>query len=429
MAIMSRIRSTSLALGLGVLALGGWRVFAQREAAAAIVPAAARPTGASTEELLAAWKRVLAQDSSSAIALGTLAALHLQRARDEGDFADYAVAESLARRSLHFREQRNGSTYATLAAALLAQHEFVEARVTAERMRALAPDEPAYASILGEIDAELGRYDEARSLLEPLYPQRGSLAIGARLARWAELTGRTSQARRLLVNARNEALERRDLPAEQVAWFDYRVADFELRHGHTRAADAYLTHGLALRPQDPRLLNARARWHAARGDVRAAIASAERAVAGAPDPAAFALASELYAQAGDSAKAGDYARALEVSVAGQPGAYHRAWSLFLLDHANRHDEVLANALEEYESRKDIYGADVVAWGLHRLRRDAEAIPYVERALSLGTEDAMLLYHASEILRASGRTERADELRTRARAVNPGLSYFQPRGPR
>ncbi len=104
----------------------------------------------------------------------------------------------------------------------------------------------------------------------------------------------------------------------------------------------------------------------------------------------------------------------------QATAYHRAWSLFLLDHHRSVNEVLAKAQEELHTRKDIYGYDVVAWALHACGRDAEAREMMTHALALGTQDAMLFYHASMIDRALGRIDVATGELAHARALNPYL---------
>ncbi len=85
-------------------------------------------------------------------------------------------------------------------------------------------------------------------------------------------------------------------------------------------------------PDDYRLLGAEARLHAAERDWSGAIRVGERAIANVLDPATLGLLSDCYAAQGDTAKAAEYAKAMEVSVSQQPGAFHRAWSLFLLDH-------------------------------------------------------------------------------------------------
>lgn len=342
------------------------------------------------------FERRVAADPIGAADRARLAALYLQRGRETGDFGDYRRAERLARRSLALRVAHNANTYGTLTAALLAQHRFVEARAAARALTAQEPGVPRHQAGLAEIDLELGRYGEARALFDSMWPARHDLAVATRLARWAELTGRTDLARRLLEQALTDARGRADLPAEQLAWFHLRVGDLALRHGRLEDAGWALRAGLAVRPGDYRLLAALARLEAARGRWRRAVAYGEDAIAAVPDPATFGLISDAYQALGDSGAAAQYAHAMEVAVAGQPGQWHRAWSLFLLDHDRRVPEVLAKAREELATRHDIYGYDLVAWALHKEHRDREARAAMVRALALGTDDPQLRAHAAAI---------------------------------
>jgi hypothetical protein len=83
----------------------------------------------------------------------------------------------------------------------------------------------------------------------------------------------------------------------------------------------------------------------------------------------------------------------------QPGAYHRAWSLFLLDH-NRHLATVSKKIrEEMRTRKDVYAYDLLAWSLHKQQRDREAADAMAVALSQGTQDPQLLHHSTEIAKA------------------------------
>src|SRR2546425_5841087 len=119
---------------------------------------------------------------------------------------------------------------------------------------------------------------------------------------------------------------------EQLAWFYLRVGDLALRHDRLAEAEYAFRTGLSVFPSDYRLLAAQARLAAARGRWRDAIAYGDQAIATVPDPATFGVVSDAYAALGDSAHAAEYARAMEVAVLGQPGQWHRAGGLFLLDH-------------------------------------------------------------------------------------------------
>ena len=220
--------------------------------------------------------------------------------------------------------------------------------------------------------------------------------MAPRLARWAELTGRTDLARRLLDQALADAKVRRDLPPEQVAWFHLRVADLALRTGRLTDADFAFRAGLAVFPGDYQLLAGLARLEASRGHWRRVIDYGDASVVIALDPATLGLVSDAYAQLGDSAAAAQYARTMEVAVLGQPGQWHRAWSLFLLDHDRRVPDVLARVRAELATRKDVYGYDLLAWALQKAGRNGEARDAMTKALALGTDDPLLRHHASEI---------------------------------
>ena len=87
--------------------------------------------------------------------------------------------------------------------------------------------------------------------------------------------------------------------------------------------------------------------------------------------------------------------------------------------------MLANVRRELETRRDIYGYDLLAWGLHASGRDDEARLPIARALELGTQDAMLYYHAGMIALATGDTVAAHARLERALAINPWWHPTQP----
>ena len=127
----------------------------------------------------------------------------------------------------------------------------------------------------------------------------------------------------------------------------------------------------------------------------------ERAIAVSLDPATLGTLSDAYAALGDTVKAAEYAHVLDVAVLKQPGAYHRAWSLFLLDH-DRHVATVAKKIrEELRTRKDVYAYDLYAWSLHKQGHDREATEAMAIALKQGTQDPQLFAHAAAIEKSAG----------------------------
>jgi tetratricopeptide (TPR) repeat protein len=220
--------------------------------------------------------------------------------------------------------------------------------------------------------------------------------MAPRVARWLELTNHVREARHLLTLARDNAVATRTIASETRAWFELRLGDLELRAGNPRRADAAYRAGLAIEPGDPRLFSAMARLAIAQGEPRKAIAWGERAINMQLDPATLGLIGDAYSAVGDRANADRYYETLNVAVAAQPGAYHRAWALSLLDHGIRVDTVLAKASDELRNRKDIYGYDVMAWALYKAGRFAESSDMMGRALRFHTPDPLLMRHADAI---------------------------------
>jgi tetratricopeptide (TPR) repeat protein len=350
--------------------------------------------------------------------------LYLARGRATGEASDFARAESLAAASLHTRQRRNREAARILVSALMAEHRFTEAREVMLPELASDPADPIARATLGEIALELGRYRDADGLFATLTMVRTRPEVAPRYARWLEINGKSGAARELLVATRQELQRGFRVPEEQLAWFDLRIGELAARNGRADLARQAFDRGLDLHPDDPRLLLAKARLAAHRKEWATAIQLGEQALSNTFDPATLALLTDSYAAQGDSAKAEEYARAMEVSVSRQPGAYHRGWALFLLDHGRRVEQVLAKAQAELTIRKDVYGYDVAAWALHRAGRDPEALALADSALSRGTRDAMLFHHRAMIRRALGDSSGAVKDLARAAEIDPSNSKSQ-----
>ena len=426
------LRRWSVALVVAAAVTGGgtWWNARRLTAMERVSTAAALSATAAEREMrtadVAFYEARAAGDSTSALDRTQLAALYLQRARENNDEQDYVRAEQAARASLGLRSQRNGAAFVVLASALLAQHRFEEARDAARRLVAAEPGIDAHRALLGETCLELGDYAGARAAFDSISATgRGSLSVAPRLARWAEIRGDTATAHAIVLELGRTVATLRDLPREQVAWFHLRAADLDLRQGRTERAERALREGLAVRPGDHRLLAAMARLAANRQDWKAAIQYGDSAIALALDPATLGVVSDAYAALGDTAKAAEYVTVMEVAVGEQPGTYHRAWSLFLLDHGRRVPEVLAAAQAELEGRRDIHGYDLLAWALHKSGRPQEARAAAAAALAQGTQDPMFLYHAGMIALAAGDAAAAREHLQRALAIAPAFDHAAP----
>jgi tetratricopeptide (TPR) repeat protein len=414
---------SSTLIGIAVLAATSLKARSSDHVPA---PLASHPTESQIRDLdIAFYRGRIARDPRSAGDYTRLAGLYLQRARETADNADLIRAESIARRSLALRTGRNTAAFGVLASSLLAQHRFPESLEVAQQLLANDSTSTAARGLVAESQIELGRYEEAGRMLGSLATYRNEPGVAPRLARWEELHGRPEQARRLLRAARDRAAREHGMPKEQLAWFYLRLGDLALRYGRLGEAERELRSGLAIAPADHRLLGTLSRLELNRRHWDRAIEAGERAIATALDPAALGVLSEAYAAKGDWARAGEYTRIMQVAISQQAGPFHRAWSLFLLDHGRDIDLVLEQARKELQIRKDIYGYDLLGWALHQSGHHREAREAMQHALALGTQDATLFYHAGVIERALGDDSAARAYLESALKTNPRWHPFEP----
>jgi tetratricopeptide (TPR) repeat protein len=180
---------------------------------------------------------------------------------------------------------------------------------------------------------------------------------------------------------------------------------------------------------DPSFVPARAgqaKVLAARGDLERAIAAYQDVVAVYPLPEYVIALIDLQTVSGASAEAARQTDVLHVEerlFQANGVNMDLEIALFDADHSVNLAEGLAAAQREWGRRQSIAVADALAWELYANGRYAEARTYSDRALHLGTRNALFLFHRGMIERALGRTSAAaKDLRT-ALEVNPHFSIL------
>ena len=148
---------------------------------------------------------------------------------------------------------------------------------------------------------------------------------------------------------------------------------------------------------------------------------------GLPDPAFVSTLGDLYMIAGRSEDSSNQYQLVE-KIGGlnqlNGTIYNRGLALFYADHNLKPEEAYALAAREYEIRRDIYGADALAWTAFKAGRLTEARTAAREALRLGTRDARILYHAGAIEDALGNRTEARKLIREALRLNPEFDPVQ-----
>ena len=218
----------------------------------------------------------------------------------------------------------------------------------------------------------------------------------------AFLNGDPDAAARLISRAAASSREQ-GLPDAE-AFYDFQLGDIHRATGDLEGAEAAYTASLAALPEYVPAMNGLAAVLVATNRRDEAIRILELATARLPQPELVAALGDLYALAGDDARAEAQYR-LVAGIAQLSSAtgsvYDRQLVIFGADHQRGLHDALARARAELAVRGDIYGHDALAWVLYRLGRFHEAAAHAKAALALGTPDPRIAYHAGLIASARG----------------------------
>lgn len=326
-------------------------------------------------------------------------------------------------------EVRNAGGPAALAQVEFASHVFSAARAHALRLIELEPRKVYPQAILGDALLELGDYAEATKAFGRMEQIGNGVTVESeiRKARLAQLCGDNSETQKHFAAALTLTLSVAATPGETVAWLRWQLGETAFSVSDYETAEKHYREALATFPNYYRADASLGRVLAARGNLAAAMAQYEKVIRVLPDPTYVAALGDLYKLAGrdDDAK-NQYALVEQIGLLSQlNGAlYNRQLALFYADHDFKTDKAYTLAAKEYETRRDIYGADAVAWTALKAGKLGEAREAIKDALRLGTKDAKLFYHAGMIARASNDEKASRELLQRALELNPQFDPLQ-----
>ena len=372
----------------------------------------------------------LKDDPEDYSANNRIAGLYLQKLRETGDVQYLDLATRAAHRSLDsVPDVRNSGGIAALALCEFASHEFAAAKKDALRLIELEPNKSYPQGILGDVLLELGEYEEAETTYKKIAFLDGGISDGSetRLARLSQLKGDNNGAKKHFANALTFALNLPAPPRETVAWIRWQLGETAFSVGDYETAEKNYRDSLTTFPGYYRSIASLGRVRAAQNDLNGAIEQYEKVTKILPDPNYVAALGDLYILAGRETDAKNQYELVEQigKLSALNGAlYNRQLALFYADHDIKTEEAYNLAAKEYETRKDIYGADALAWTALKAGKLNEAQTAIKEALRLGTDDAKTFYHAGMIEKSSGDVENAKDYLQKCLKLNPAFDVFQ-----
>jgi len=398
------------AIALVAIAVWPWYVrSAERAAPAVALPAAAPVTKdyLDRDRLIAFWERAEREHRrGDMLSPSNLSAQYMQRYRERGDIGDVERALDQARRALRAQPWGNVPAEVGLGSALLALHRFTDALAVTRHVETLVPGDRATLVREASLDVELGRYDDARRILDRL-ARRGESGIDVAeetlRARFEELTGRLGAARARMRRVSAFVDAQYDGSAQGRAWFAMREGELAFEAGDDAAAIGFERDALATFPDYSEANRVLARVTCAQRDWHACLAAATASAAVVPYPEV--LGAEVDAQRGLGDAAGAARTDALIRTIERIGNAEHVSDRLLAIYYDEHDERLADAYRiarrELSVRDDVFTEDTLAWAAAKRGRWAEARLRSRRAVRLGTENSLLQYHAGVIAQHEG----------------------------
>jgi tetratricopeptide (TPR) repeat protein len=374
-----------------------------------------------TGELIARLQQSLRANPYDATSLDSLGLAYQQRARETGDPTYYAKSDEALHRALRLAPRDLVAT-SGLGSLALSRHRFREALVLGRRAHSISPTTARNYGVIGDALVELGLYREGFRAFDTMAGLRPDLSSYARISHARELLGDVPGA----IGAMKLALDSAAGQGEAEAWTHVQLGKLYFSVGRYAAAGGEDRRALHVFPGYAYALDALARVEAARGRYRVAIAREQEAVNRIPLPQYVSTLGDLYRVTGHERRAQrQYALigVIERLLIANGVKTDLETALFDVDHGIRLRASLALARVAQRERPSIDGDDVLAWALERTGHCGEALRSSERALRLGTLDALKMFHRGMIERCLGRRAQARSWFGRALRLNPRFSLL------
>lgn len=354
-------------------------------------------------------------------AIFRLSGLYLQAIRENADTAFYERIEALLKH-LEDVDRTNADIDFLRGTIAAGRHDFPTALRIGTQLTTEHPEVSRYYGLLTDAQVELGMYDDAITTLQRMSDLRPDYNALTRIAYVREITGDTKGAIEMMENALVDSTGN----AENTAWGLAELA--RLSFGNYRAqAELYNNEALKAYPNFAPALAGLAKIEMARGNTAAAKDYAKKAVDALALPEYAALLGDIEAVSGNADKAGAYYRLVEIGYEriAQSGTNVELERARFLTERNRNLKAnVERARAVYADRPTIYAADTLAWTLYKNELYAEAQTYADKALSTGSQDAAILFHAGMIRKQLGRLTEAKQLFKQAMESNADFSLLE-----
>lgn len=346
--------------------------------------------------------------SGSTPALERLGWTFVKKARLSFDAGFYKLADQCAA-CMEAHGARGPDALLLHAHALQSLHHFAEAEAAARELVRLRERSFDYG-VLGDVLVDQGKVREGAAAYQKMVDLRPDLQSYVRAAHVRWLTGDLDGAIELIKLATSASSPN---DPESAAWAFTRLALYQLQRGATKQALQACDAALSLQSDYAPAMLARGRTLLAVNHAGDAVAELQRAVKLNPLPEYQWTLEDALNLAGDHDQAAEVERQISAE---DP----RTLSLYLATRHQDVDRAVQLAQKELINRGDVFTRDALAWALAAAGRSTDAQQFANQALSEGTADARLYFHAGVIAALNNDKARAKRLLKDAASIQQML---------
>jgi len=332
-------------------------------------------------------------NSDRAATMKRLGWAFIRKARVSYDPGYYKLGEQCA---LCVRSKNGDDPDALLLQGYILQslHKFKDAESIARKLVTIRIEAFDYG-LLGDVLMEQGRLTEAVGAYQKMVDLRPDLQSYTRVAHMRWLKGDLDGAIEVMRMAVTSGSPR---DPEPTAWAYTRLGIYELQAGDTEIATKSAGIAFQFAENYAAALLLEGRILLAQDNAQEAIESLQRAASLARLPEFEWTLADALRETGKSQAAEEVGRNLTRNGAMDDP---RTFALYLATRGQQVQQALRLAEDEMNTRADVFTMDTLAWALNANGRLHEAREYSKKALSEGTQDARLFYHAGCIALSAG----------------------------
>jgi tetratricopeptide (TPR) repeat protein len=374
------------------------------------------------DQQIAAYQKQAAAQPSNAHSQNLLASAYIQKVRESTDFT-YLDRASKIIDSVLTADASNYEAMRLRSEIEMERHHFAQVADYSEELIKIAPDDAFNFGVLGDARMEMGQPDQAEKAYKRMLALRPNQASYNRAAYHRFVTGNAAEA----IGLMNLAIAAGGWSPENTAWCLVELGRMYFKTGQLEPAEKAFSNALALFDGYHTANAGLGMVYAAQGKTDDAIGRYKRAQSSVPLPDYAGALYAIYTQAG---RRKDAAKQIEmVDIVDQLGQAtgektNRNLAVIYCDENRRIGRALELIREELKVRQDVYTYDALAWALFKDKQYADAQGAAERAIKLGTSEPGFYYHAGMIAAALGHKADAVKLLGRALELNPKFDPMQ-----